>query len=238
MVWQKGATLNGADGAGHVAIVEKVINDTEVYTSESAYGGTAFRNATRKKGSDGKWGMGSDYKFLGFIYNPAPCCSDDAKADNSGGSTVTDTSLTFKVGDVVQFTGGIHYSSAGAANGPSCKPGKAKVTATSKGSKHPYHLIHTDSTSTVYGWVDADKVQAVAEGSNSSSTDIKVGDVVQFAGGPHYISSTAASSSSSPKAGPAKVTAISKGSKHPYHIVHTDGQSSVYGWVDAGKVSK
>lgn len=31
MVWQKGATLPGSDGAGHVAIVERVISDTEVY---------------------------------------------------------------------------------------------------------------------------------------------------------------------------------------------------------------
>ena len=61
---------------------------------------------------------------------------------------------------------------------------------------------------------------------------------VQFAGGPHYTSSNAASSSSRPKAGPAKVTAISKGAKHPYHVVHTNRQSSVYGWVDADKVSK
>ena len=65
-----------------------------------------------------------------------------------------------------------------------------------------------------------------------------LGDTVQFAGGPHYTSSNAASSSSRPKAGPAKVTAISKGAKHPYHVVHTNRQSSVYGWVDADKVSK
>lgn len=71
MVWQKGSTLNGSDGAGHVAIVEKVISDTEVYTSESGYGSSKpFWNQTRKKGS-GNWGCGSGYKFLGFIYNPA-----------------------------------------------------------------------------------------------------------------------------------------------------------------------
>ena len=71
MVWQKGKTLSGSDGAGHVAIVEKVISDTEVYTSESGYGSKAFWNQTRRKGSDGRWGAGSGYTFLGFIYNPA-----------------------------------------------------------------------------------------------------------------------------------------------------------------------
>lgn len=75
-------------------------------------------------------------------------------------------------------------------------------------------------------------------GSSAGSSEIVKGDTVQFAGGPHYTSANATNSSGSPKAGPAKVTAISKGSKHPYHVVHTNGQSSVYGWVDADKVSK
>ena len=48
MVWQKGATLNGSDGAGHVAIVEKVAGDTEVYTSESGWGKVPLRFGTRQ----------------------------------------------------------------------------------------------------------------------------------------------------------------------------------------------
>lgn len=71
MVWQKGATPADSDGAGHVAIVEKVISDTEVYTSESGYGSSPFWNQTRRKGKDGRWGAGPAYTFLGFIYNPA-----------------------------------------------------------------------------------------------------------------------------------------------------------------------
>jgi LysM repeat protein len=70
MVWLRGNTLSNSDGAGHVAIVEKVISSTQVMTSESAYGGSAFYTKNRSKGS-GNWGMGADYKFLGFIYNPA-----------------------------------------------------------------------------------------------------------------------------------------------------------------------
>ena len=72
----------------------------------------------------------------------------------------------------------------------------------------------------------------------SASSEIKVGDVVQFSGGPHYGSAAASTAAGSPKAGPAKVTRIVKGAKHPYHIVHTDNQSNVYGWVDAANVSK
>ena len=77
MVWQKGSSLSGSDGAGHVAIVEKVISDTEVYTSESGYGSKAFWNQTRKKGTDGRWGANSEYTFLGFIYNPAVSNAED-----------------------------------------------------------------------------------------------------------------------------------------------------------------
>lgn len=70
MVWQKGNTLNGYDGAGHVAIVERVDSANKIYTSESAYGGSAFYNATRTN-SNGRWGMASGYTFRGCIENPA-----------------------------------------------------------------------------------------------------------------------------------------------------------------------
>ena len=70
MVWQKGSTLSGNDGAGHVAIVEKVIDVNTVYTSESSYAGNAFWNSTRKN-TNGRWGIGSGYTFRGFIYNPS-----------------------------------------------------------------------------------------------------------------------------------------------------------------------
>ena len=69
MVWQKG-TLNGCDGAGHVAVVEKVVNANTVVTSESGYGSFAFANKNRNN-SNGNWGAGKSYKFRGFIYNPA-----------------------------------------------------------------------------------------------------------------------------------------------------------------------
>ena len=70
MVWQKGDTLNGGDGAGHVAIVEKIIDSNTIYTSESGYGSSAFWNSTRSN-SNGRWGLGSGYKFRGCIVNPA-----------------------------------------------------------------------------------------------------------------------------------------------------------------------
>lgn len=70
MVWQKGNTLSGNDGAGHVAIVERIDSANQIYTSESGYGGSAFWNATRTN-SNGRWGSGSAYKFRGCIINPS-----------------------------------------------------------------------------------------------------------------------------------------------------------------------
>ncbi len=72
----------------------------------------------------------------------------------------------------------------------------------------------------------------------AASKAIALGDIVHFKGGPHYSSSTATKHRASPKAGPAKVTAIAKTARHPYHVIHTDKTSSVYGWVDASQISK
>lgn len=71
MVWQKGATLGGGDGAGHVAIVEQIYSDGSIYTSESGWGSRewAFKNI-RRNNSNGRWGQASAYKFRGCIINP------------------------------------------------------------------------------------------------------------------------------------------------------------------------
>ncbi|MCD7891611.1 MAG: hypothetical protein LUG26_07700 [Ruminococcus sp.] len=72
----------------------------------------------------------------------------------------------------------------------------------------------------------------------TSSKEYSVGDVVQFNGGYHYVSSTASSPTGSKcAAGPAKITLQAKGAKHPWHLIHTDSQSRVYGWVDDGSFS-
>ena len=70
MVWQKGSTLSGKDGAGHVAIVERIDSANQIYTSESGYGSSAFWNSIRNN-SNGRWGLGSGYTFIGCIINPA-----------------------------------------------------------------------------------------------------------------------------------------------------------------------
>ena len=79
------------------------------------------------------------------------------------GTTQTSTpKKDYKVGDIVTFNGGYHYytSMDGSPRGGIRKAGKAKITVTAKGAKHPYHLIggafnHVGGSSNVYGWVDA-----------------------------------------------------------------------------------
>lgn len=65
-----GACMVWGHGEGHVAIVEEVISDEEVITSESGWSYRSepiVREIRRKKGS-GNWGY--SYNFLMFIYPP------------------------------------------------------------------------------------------------------------------------------------------------------------------------
>lgn len=76
------------------------------------------------------------------------------------------------------------------------------------------------------------------KGAEDNSEEHKVGDVVQFHGGYHYVSSVASNPTGTKcAAGPAKITLIAKGAKHPWHLIHTDSSTRVYGWVDDGTFS-
>lgn len=82
MVWQKGG-LGSGDGAGHVAIVERIDSSNQIYTSESSWNGSAFYNSIRTN-NNGRWGAGSNYKYRGCIVNPAV---SNQSNQNSGGNT-------------------------------------------------------------------------------------------------------------------------------------------------------
>lgn len=94
--------------------------------------------------------------------------------------------------------------------------------------------MHTMSLKLNY----ANDLAKETKSSDTGSKNYKVGDVVQFNGGYHYVSSTASNPTGSKcAAGPAKITLQAKGAKHPWHLIHTDSQSRVYGWVDDGSFS-
>ena len=70
----------------------------------------------------------------------------------------------------------------------------------------------------------------------SGAQGLSVGDVVTFTGTKHYVSSVAVNGKAC-KPGKAKITAVAKNGKHPYHLVRSTGSAStVYGWVDAADV--
>lgn len=66
MCWRKGKAGVGSDGAGHVAVVEKINDDGSVTYSNSNYSGTRFYTKTLKS----PYKLGSAYTFQGFIYLP------------------------------------------------------------------------------------------------------------------------------------------------------------------------
>ena len=96
-----------------------------------------------------------------------------------------------------------------------------------------------------HGEIAAEVNRRLGSGSSTPSTgestggaaDIKIGDVVEFTGTKHYVSSTAAAASSC-KPGKATITAVAAGKAHPYHLkAISGGGSTVYGWVNAADIS-
>ncbi len=61
-----------------------------------------------------------------------------------------------KAGTEVRFLGGRHYASSAAANpvGGERRACRAMLTRVVPGAPHPYHLIASDGSAAVYGWVD------------------------------------------------------------------------------------
>ena len=141
MVWEGIGNL-----AGHVAIVEKVLNNEEVYTSESGYGSSnPFWNSTRRKGN-GNWGAGSNYRFLGFIYNPA------VKEE-----PVVVPTQKFQIGAKVIINGGLYKNSmADKAAGNVCNK-VTNITRYAAGSKHPYN------TTGDLGWMNESDIKLYTE---------------------------------------------------------------------------
>lgn len=179
-----------------------------------------------------------------YLYDRHGEIADEVNKRLGSGATTEPTnpttSLKFKVGDIVQFAGGKHYTSASGSNGSSVKAGKAKITQVASG-KHPYHCRAVNDAgafvSGVYGWVDENTLTPIASGS-TGATGLKVGDQVMFTGCLHYTSSYKGATARACKAGLAKITQIAAKNPHPYHLQAVAGKgSTVHGWVDAAYVT-
>lgn len=84
----------------------------------------------------------------------------------------------------------------------------------------------------IKNWLNTNKIG----GSKTETTkgEVKTGNIVQFKGGPVYISSTAVEPTVIRGASKCKCN-IANSNAHPYHLISQDGKK-VYGWVNASDV--
>lgn len=219
MCWQKGS-LASSDGAGHVAIVEKVYSNNSVYTSESGYGGSAFWNSTRSN-SNGRWGIGSGYSFRCFIYLP-----DDVQKKIDGDQPAPSPSGKFKIGDKVVINGALYSSSNASSPAGSVSNKTTNITRVVPGAAHPYN------TTGDLGWMNESDIRFYEEPKpqpTPSTLKYKVGDRVVI-NGPLYVSSDAASPSGSVSNKTTEITRTAAGKAHPYNT------SGDLGWMNESDI--
>lgn len=76
-----------------------------------------------------------------------------------------------------------------------------------------------------------------AQNASQNGVQLVVGAIVNFTGTTHYASSNS-SKAVACKPGEAKITAVAKNAKHPYHLVRVNGKgSTVYGWVNTSDIA-
>ena len=241
MVMQKGATLSGGDGAGHVLIVEDILEygangyASKIYTSESGYGSSAFWNSTRSN-ANGRWGHGSDYKFRGCIVNPAV-----GKKDSYKEPTPTPTPGPvgkFNVGDKVIINGNLYTSSDASSPAGYTEDKITNITRVNPGSAHPYN------TTGDLGWMDEASIRAYVEPTPAPSTEIKAGDIVTVNGAGNAASTgTSRAWTRNYSNQRMKVIMIAEGRPYPYACnQYGEGvvgrASDVTGWFSANSVKK
>lgn len=81
IVWQKGATLNSSDGAGHVACIEQILGGGRIVTSESGWNA---KNPFWTAHYDSPYAYKAGYKLLGFVYQPESQTSRAMRKGDNG----------------------------------------------------------------------------------------------------------------------------------------------------------
>lgn len=214
--WDDSGVGDNTGAGDHIGIVTKVSGKTSfVVTEGNMSGGKVGKRTMQVNGKYIRGFITPDFDAIAKKIGGSTGGASTGNSTSTGGTTSGDTVYTVVAGDTLSKIAakyGTTYQKLAEYNGI------ANPNVISVGQKI--------------------KIPAGTSGSNTSSagTAHKVGDIVQFKGNKHY-KSAAATSGSTAKAGPAKITAISSGAKHPYHVIHTDGTSNVYGWVDAADIS-
>lgn len=230
MVMQKGATLSGGDGAGHVFIVEDILEygsngyASKIYTSESGYGGSAFWNSTRSN-SNGRWGHAAGYSFRGCIVNPAVGKKNSYKETQPTPTPTPGPVGKFKVGDKVYIEGNLYVSSNAASPAGYTTKRVTQITRVNAGSAHPYN------TTGDLGWMDESSITAYNEPTPAPtptpSTGLKIGDKVKITGtgnGSSYGDSNTAYGIGWTR----EILKIYEGRKFPYQVGNSTGTTGFY----------
>lgn len=103
-------------------------------------------------------------------------------------------------------------------------------------AERTYNL--TDSYISGYGRPKYSQTQNLTPTASDEVLKYDKDDIVNFTGTTHYTSSYASGKAKTCKPGEAKITQISKGKAHPYHLKATSGSAStVSGWVNAADIS-
>lgn len=210
MVMQKGSTLSGNDGAGHVFIVEDIYDANTIYTSESNYNGSAFFNAKRSN-SNNRWGHASSYKFRGCIVNPAV-----GKVTSREESKPTPTKLKYKIGDKVVLNGQLYGNAAGENPGQIVHNKITTITRVAEGHLYPYN------TTGDLGWMAEACITPYKE-----STTLQVGDkvkIVNVGNGSSYGNSNTAYGIGWTR----KILNIYKGRPYPNQVGNEYGTTGFY----------
>lgn len=163
--WQDSGSGDNTGSADHIGIVVSVSGSTIKIIEGNMSNAVGYRNIA----VNGKY-------IRGFV---TPKYSSKATAaSTSTGSTGSTGALKYKVGDLVQFTGCLHYTSSYSGGvAKACKAGVAKVTALSEGKPHPYHLqAVAGKGSTVYGWVNEADIAGLASGTTQKTYTVVKGD--------------------------------------------------------------
>lgn len=163
--WDDNGVGDNTGSADHIGIVVSVSGGVIKVIEGNKSNAVGYRDLA----VNGKYIRG----FVTPKYSSKATKEEAPKPSGNGGGS-------YNVGDIVNFTGCLHYTSS-TANGVAygCKAGQAKVTNKAEGAVHPYHLqAISGKGSTVYGWVNAGDISGKTGGGSAKTYTVVKGDTL------------------------------------------------------------
>lgn len=156
--WGDNGVRDNTGFSDHVGLVVSVNGDTIKVIEGNISNSVGYR--TIKVNAKYIRGYGiPDYASKAGLSESTKINGNTSTNTSTSSSSTSSSTLKFKVGETINFIGNKHFISSNSTSSSSCKSGLAKITAISKKSKHPYHVIAVKGNgSTVYGWVDESDV--------------------------------------------------------------------------------